>query len=284
MIVPVVFILFVLLAMFLGARLGLKTSKNTPKEVSLIILLSAILLGLFYFIYIRIKDNEDYTAILFGFYAVYLIGLFMYFMAKFLTFVENYADKKQIGKKFKKYLTKKNLIASTIALVAVIILAMPSENKNFTECGVGFLYKTHYYDGQEDGGSCDLTTGGALKLTGAYIFVFYLSLLALGRRKIGENKSKEILQAINKAYLMHKGESIPLEGINYEAVKKFVKENGGSIRTHGSDVNVSLVHEIVNADFMYYHDFDHIEITVDNAEAVKQARRQKLRDMGYPVK
>ena len=83
--------------------------------------------------------------------------------------------------------TRKNNIAIAIAVIAVGILAMPSKNSSYTECGVGSVYTKHYYhDGSYSeltSEGCDLTIGGAIKLSGSFIAFFYLSLLVLDRRE-----------------------------------------------------------------------------------------------------
>ncbi len=90
----------------------------------------------------------------------------------------------------KKHLTKKHIISAIMAIVAVIILAIPSENNSYTECGVGSVY-SH--------GECRMTTGGAIKLTGAFIVFFYLSLLVLERREKEDELEAESDQKITKS-------------------------------------------------------------------------------------
>jgi len=160
---------------------------KTKKEIIIVIVISIIMIGLE--IYVR-TNNIDWNGIPLG---VYLFGMFLYILNVIGRIWKRYDLRKQ--------LTKKNRIAATIAMVAVGILAMPSKNNSYTECGVGSVYTKHYYD---DGGyrelsskGCDLTIGGSAKLIGAFIVFFYLSLLILERRE-AQNKIKPESKEVEK--------------------------------------------------------------------------------------
>ena len=98
-------------------------------------------------------------------------------------------------KKFK--INKQHKKSAIIAIIAVIIMAIPSKNNSYTECGVGSVYTTHYYEG-ESYGKCEMTIGGAMKLTGAFVAFFYLSLLVLDRREREDKIETKLDKKITK--------------------------------------------------------------------------------------
>ncbi len=152
--------------------------KSILKEIMIMIILSVIIIG--FVKYILSNDKEPLETIL----EIYFFIAKVY--AIFLTI------------RILMTLELKNKIAIAIAIVAVTIIAIPSKNNSYTECGVGSVYTKHYNGYRESRSEgCEVTKGGAIKLTGAFILFFYLSLLLLERRE-KENEIKTKSKKVKK--------------------------------------------------------------------------------------
>ncbi len=164
--------------------------KSTYREVSIVLAISIVMIGLEVYISSEHKHWEKLTLV------VYVLGLIMYSINLL----------KRIFKNHK--LTKRNLIALLMAFLIVEILAIPSENNSFTECGIGSVYTKHYYHegsySEVTSEGCEVTGGGIIKLIGTFVVVLYLSYLSLlvleRREKENElgDKSKKVKKESDK--------------------------------------------------------------------------------------
>ncbi len=111
--------------------------------------------------------------------------------------------------------TRKNNIAIAIAIIAVGILAMSSKNSSYTECGVGSVYAKHYYhDGSYSeltSEGCDMTIGGVIKLSGAFIIFFYLSLLIIERNEKKDELESDATDTFEDKFELDKEKSVKQE-------------------------------------------------------------------------
>lgn len=155
------------------------------KEASIVLAISIVMIGLDVYISNEYKYWGRLTLV------VYILGMIIYLINL----------RKRILKKYKmqKLLIKKNLIALLMALFIVEILAIPSGNNSFTECGIGSVYTKHYYHegnySEVSSEGCEVTGGGIIKLIGAFavaLYLSYLSLLVLERMKINKENDEEI--------------------------------------------------------------------------------------------